>query len=566
MRLPQRGGGSPAAGLVLIVVSCLAGARVEAAGLDAQLVEAAKSRDQAAVTALLRQGVSPNAAQPDGATGLHWASHWNDIEMARALVRAGAGADVANDYGITPLALAAQNGSAPMIDLLVRAGARVNSANSNGETALMIAAQSGGVEAVRALVSAGANVTAAEHVRGQTALMWAAAEGQLEAVRELIAHGADVNARAKSEFTPLMFAARVGSIPVVRALLDAGGNVNEVATDGTTALLMATVRGHVDVALFLLDRGADPNTDKAGYSPLHWAANTWESDFTLVYANHDTGEWAAIGGIPAERGKGALIQALLDRGANPNARMMKMPRVLGALSGSFGGNIFGATPFVLAARSGDVATMRLLVAKGGDPLLTARDGSTALMTAAGVGVGWDTTIKQSQRLEAAKLALELGVNPNAANTAGNTALHAAAFVNHADITALLLANGALPNRRNMYGDTALKIAQGYLGAMQVFFWDDVAKVLQAAGGVARGGPPGEYSQGNEGIKIELQETLMARAGIVDRIEALEHGRSSADPVTFDAEMKRLEAQLAEKDQALVKWKDLGKRESAGGVQ
>lgn len=85
------------------------------------LVEAARVRDADAVRAFLEAAVyDVNASQPDGATALAWASHWDDLEMVGALIRAGADVDAANDLGVTPLMLASANGSAKMVGALLR--------------------------------------------------------------------------------------------------------------------------------------------------------------------------------------------------------------------------------------------------------------------------------------------------------------------------------------------------------------------------------------------------------------------------------------------------------------
>ena len=105
---------------------------VSAAGRDLRLVDAARDHDMTAVRALLRAHADVKASQPDGATALAWAAHWDDLEMADLLIAAGADLDAANEFGVTPLALACVNASAKMIDRLLRAGADPNRSRSNG--------------------------------------------------------------------------------------------------------------------------------------------------------------------------------------------------------------------------------------------------------------------------------------------------------------------------------------------------------------------------------------------------------------------------------------------------
>src|SRR2546422_9243397 len=97
----------------------------EAAGAaPVRLIEAVKAADRAAIRTLLQQRVDVNAAEPDGATALHWAARTNDLQTAEMLVRAGANVKAANRYGVTPLHLACTNGNAAMIEQIGRASCR----------------------------------------------------------------------------------------------------------------------------------------------------------------------------------------------------------------------------------------------------------------------------------------------------------------------------------------------------------------------------------------------------------------------------------------------------------
>src|SRR4249920_3626964 len=93
----------------LALCAVVAGAHLAAAA-DTRLAAAAQNRDATAVQSLLQLKPDVNAAQPGGATALHWASHWDEVATADLLLRAGANPNAVNDYGITPLLLAATNG------------------------------------------------------------------------------------------------------------------------------------------------------------------------------------------------------------------------------------------------------------------------------------------------------------------------------------------------------------------------------------------------------------------------------------------------------------------------
>src|SRR5713101_5323209 len=91
--------------LIAWTAPLLLAAAVFAAGAP-RLADAVKHRDAATVRALLKQHVDVNVPQSDGATALHWAVHWDDLETADLLIAAGANVNATNDYGVSPLFLA----------------------------------------------------------------------------------------------------------------------------------------------------------------------------------------------------------------------------------------------------------------------------------------------------------------------------------------------------------------------------------------------------------------------------------------------------------------------------
>jgi len=443
------------------VVALLSTAGLAAGATDLRLVDAAKTQDTEAVRRLIKQGVPVNVSQPDGFTALHWAAQRDNADMADLLIRAGEKVSAADGYGVTPLSLACTNGSVPMVEMLLKAGANPNAAQAYSETVLMTCARTGALDAVNALLARGADVNAVETSEGQTALMWAAAEGHTQVVRALVERGADVRARSTKGYTALLLTAREGNLDTTKALLASGADVNEAAKDGTTALVVATVRGHTEYAKFLLNQGANPDLGP-GFGPLHWAAGEWNSylnDFSNGITNEDT-EWSAFGGLPKTE-RLDFVKALLARGADPNARARRTPNYGMRVKGG-NGNLVGATPFLIAAQSNDVAIMRELVANGADPNLATNLGTTPLMVAAGIGhLPGMSRSTEPNALEAVKLCVELGADVNAANKTRDTALHGAAWRHFADsIVQFLVDHGANMDAKNKRGWTPLVIAEG----------------------------------------------------------------------------------------------------------
>jgi ankyrin repeat protein len=439
---------------------------------DLRVVNAAEKGDRDAIRSLLKARADVNAAQPDGATALAWATYRDDLEAVDLLLAAGAKANVANEYGITPLWLACANGNASIVAALLKKGkANPNVAQWSGATALMECARSGNAEAVESLLALGAKVNAAEGAQGQTALMWAAARSHSQAVAALIQGGADVNLATKGGTTALMFAAQQGDIASARALLAAKANIN-VATNeqatwvGDTALLLAAAGGHEAVATFLLGQGADANAaDEFGFTPLHFSMMRSLVQVTGVRA-----------GTPAvlfwdtylfRDDMPGLVRALLAHGANPNVRITKYMGGNKLLStrlndpAKFSVREVGATPFLLAAHAHDTEIMRMLAKAGADPRLATEGQTTALMMAAGLtrirdfGALPYTPEQAQQAFETVKLCVELGADVNAANNLGLTALHGAAFTGLDEVVRFLVQNGANINAKDASGQTPL---------------------------------------------------------------------------------------------------------------
>jgi ankyrin repeat protein len=436
----------------LVLLSLVGVAAAGAAGADdRRLADAVEQQDQSRVAGLLQQHVDVNAAQPDGTTALHWAVYWDDLATAERLLVAGARVNAVSDLGVTPLSLACTNASAAMVTRLLAAGALSAVAGSIGEPPLMTCARTGNLAAVKAMLAHGGEVNGREPDQQQTALMWAASEGHADIVQTLIENGANVNAASTSGFTPLLFAAREGHQAVAQLLLKAGANVNATAQDGTTALLVATVRGNTAAARDLLEQGADPNASGPGYTALHWAAGSWETELTgprgIVMARDK--EWQGLRGVAT--GKLELVTALLEHGADPNARLVKAPPRFGFSSFTSYQRTFltGATPFLLAALAADVEVMRALAAGGADPGLATDEKTTPLMVAAGLGrILQETRVTSQSSLQAVTLAWQLGGDVNAVNDAGNCALHGAAHIRSDEVVQFLADQGAALNVKN----------------------------------------------------------------------------------------------------------------------
>lgn len=468
----------------------LAAVSIAAAGRDARLPDAAKAGDQQTVNALLKAGTDVNSPAPDGTVALHWSVYRDDPAMTARLIAGGADVNLANRNGATPLTLACTNANAAIVEQLLTAGANPN-ASPSGASPLITCASTGATAAVKLLLAKGADANAADSARRQTPLMWAASENHAAVIKLLLAGGAQIDARSTGNFTALMFAVRQNAGEATRALLDAGADVNYTAPSGQSGLRLAINNRHYLLAATLLDYGARPDTrDKQGNTPLH------ELVASRSPARHQGNQFLVFNETDAAQiGSLELLKKLVSWGADPNARTEPEKIVherwtdKGIYSANRpfmdnGANMGGATPYLLAAQSADLDAMRTLQAVGADPRLATYSNNTAVMLAAGVGFVEGSRRYRSERdaLEAVKLAAGAGVDVNATNANGQTALHGAVYRAGNSIIRYLIELGARTEFQDELDRTALKLAQeGFNQVASLIRRDSAAALLKELG-------------------------------------------------------------------------------------
>ena len=452
-------------GLALVFSVC-------AMAADARLADAVEKGDIATVRSLIGQHASVDATQVDGSTALLWAARNDDRKAAELLIAAGADVKIANRYGITPLTEAASNGSGVMVEMLLKAGADANSALPEGDTALMLAAKTGMPDAVKSLIDHGAKVNAKENWHGETPLMLAAGENHAAVVKLLLERGADPNATAThidipdmkkgpgqvfsvypaGGLTALMEAARENSYEAAQALLDAKANPNLKNPQSLSAAMIAIMNGHWDLAKMLIDRGSDVND---GSLPL--AADVRNLDFLRPAQNR------VDVATPLD-----LIKDMLAKGVKVDSTL---PGPIPVLH-NFGTNVKGpvdSTALYRAAKASDVTVMQLLIEKGADAKLKAKDETTALHAAVGIGVppamgdAAQKAPKAPQVIATMQLLMDQGADVNAVDGAGMTPVHGAAQRGLDEVVQFLADHGAKLDVKDKRGRLPLDIANGVAG-------------------------------------------------------------------------------------------------------
>ncbi len=462
---------------------------------------AAQKDDVELAKTLLAAGASVKArTRLNSATPLFMAAHNGNAAMIDLLLKSGADPNDVDDHGTTALMMAAAAGNPDAVSALINAGAGVNAREgAHGQTALMFAAALGRADAIRVLTAHGADPSIASkaakapHVPSlfeqnqngpkapqekptndkaqldalAAALGFKSAEyktgnpeiADMQATLKKLAAKVDEMEKklpggAKAEddgmfrpprergaqniggMTALLFAARDGHLEAARALLEAGADVNQQSpSDKSTPIVMAAANGHFDLAKFFLDYGADPNIpNDLGLTPLYaaidlqWAPKGWFPNPSITQEKNSYLD---------------LMKALLEAGANPNARLGK--KLWFRASGDHSWiDPAGATAFWRAAQSLDITAMKLLLAHGADPDIPTNGNATAFMVACGLGYGYHYSVVSPdyQWMDAVKFLMQLGADVNAADSRGYTPLHAAAYIGNNGLIQYLIDHGA----------------------------------------------------------------------------------------------------------------------------
>ncbi len=325
------------------------------------------------IAALLEGGADANITNPEGETPLMAVARTGHVEAATLLLDAGADVNAIELWGQqSALMWAAAQKQPEMIKLLIARGANVDARgavrnwerkvikeprpkdmNQGGFTPLLYAAREGCIDCARELVAGGADLNLPDPHR-VTPLIMALLNLHFDFAAYLIEAGADVNKWDLYGRSPLYMAVDTSTIPVqgngsmvvlpsmdklqaidvARLLLDSGANVNaqlkrrppyrnvpqdrggdSILSMGATPLLRAARAGDTPMVKLLIERGALVDLpSNQGVTPLMAAAGV-EYGLRVTRGRNRT-----------EEGVLTTMRALLDAGADINARMLVEPQ------------------------------------------------------------------------------------------------------------------------------------------------------------------------------------------------------------------------------------------------
>lgn len=415
-------------------------------------------------------------------------------------VKQGSNVNREDRNGDTPIGKASADGRTEIVAALVQKKPDLNVFLPRlGGTPLYRAAYNGHTEVVRILLDNGADVNAVP-ANGMTALFGAVARQHRDTALLLLQRGASPNVRNEMGASVIASAYFWKDPEVIAALKKAGASLSideaiilkerevfdqllrdnpglakSVGPRGGTALMTAAAVGDTQSAQALLDKGADPNVKSAaGVTALALAMERGDKAMVDLLNRHG----AKAAGSPelsialcqaaAIKGKGAIVEELLAKGADVNAVGSRdetalykacyhgapdCARVLLDHNADPQRGAKRETPLIGAATQGHADIIRMLAAKGVD---VKANSSYALHVAA-----------RNNRIEAVKTLIELGCDVNARTSGAYLPVPLLATVRYspgviepayAEIARILLQAGADPLAKDARGRTAIDLA------------------------------------------------------------------------------------------------------------
>ena len=204
--------------------------------------------------------------------------------------------------------------------------------------------------------------------------------------------------------SPIADAAARGDREAVKALLKKAADVNAAQGDGMTALHWAAMNGDAELAQMLIVAGANIRaaTRLGTYTPLYLASQHGHAGViqALVTAGADVTVGTPNGTTPlmvaAASGAVEAVRLLIEHGSEVNAK----------------DGVRAQTPLMYAAASNRAAVIELLASKGADLTATSKVSNLANLSREGLGFGGNPQVPGAQANTTARRAPMPGVDRN----------------------------------------------------------------------------------------------------------------------------------------------------------
>jgi ankyrin repeat protein len=425
---------------------------------------------------------------------LHLAIYKRHPDIVKLLLSRGADANIKNGSGeLGPLHVAARQGRSEIIPILIEFGADPNGKKGNFMFSPLCFASN--ADSAETLINYGADVKLCNE-NGFTPLHLLAEHGSVEAAEVLLKHGAEINARDKWGKTPLHFASEYGQVDMIKFLLEKGAAINARDEQKMTAVNRAVQddswapkEARRKCVELLISKGADYTISDAA----------WLGDSAKVEQ--------LLKNNPALADSDALLISVKEGHTNTAELLIKSGADLDA-------NLFGTPLLHVAANSGNIEVVKVLLNNGADLNQRGAFGELALHWAAAKGhtdtakllldAGSEINIAVAKQRGDIDLIVEVEVNPVAEElisleqaeaqiramragsglqviarprvvfAIGDTPLHSASQWGHSETVKILVSRGADVNARNKFGESPLHYAS-------IFRHKEVVRILLDAG-------------------------------------------------------------------------------------
>jgi ankyrin repeat protein len=374
---------------------------------------------------LHKAGVDPNATHNSGVTALSYAAMNGHLDAVTTLMDCGATLMVAGSF-LNALSMAIEKGHHEIAEVILARTDELSEVHHAGDSVLHSIATHGGAQFVPTIVSKGDSPHKLNNFE-KTPLAVAAENGRVDVVQALLAAGASPDApppieeessnpfRVHTREVPLILAAKNGHDDVVKLLIKAGADVSATDHQGMNAYNWARKYGHRSTADRLRRALKVSETSLDGHDLIDAAKEGFvakikeivssgvDVDFRdQVSSNSDLQTtpgrtalmWAAV------LGHVEAVRTLLDLGASPDRRQQifgddksvwelvaieDRVEVLRILADHAPNSELMTAAFLCAAGHGSLKCLEYLIDRGIDVNAQNDKGGTALINAAGKG-------------------------------------------------------------------------------------------------------------------------------------------------------------------------------------
>ena len=381
-----------------------------------------------------------NVNQKDmyGDTVLHVATMANvPVNTLSLLVSNGASVNERNKEGVTPLALAIETMHPEQVKFYSKSGADIYAEDMKGNTPLTKALESDSRKMLETLIT-GSNIAATDS-SGNTALHIAIEkDAPLDYIRYLVDAGSDVNARNKNGDSVLFVTVQKNRRDAGDLLLEKNADIFATNTQNDSPLRLALTQGG-EVQDWLITSKTLNSTDGSGNTPLHYAAE-WHLNGAIIALIQKGAKVDAVNG----NGESAIYSAVRGGDDSPSTINVLVSNGLVIDSrNKLGRDNLGNTPLHAAVKWNGFNNAKTLVALGVDVDAQNLSGKTALSDAC-----------RSAKKDMAILLIRSGADINATDATGRTVLMDAISSSNEDMVRLLLQYKANVQVQEMSGQNA----------------------------------------------------------------------------------------------------------------